>query len=54
MTNRTTVIAVAKPYMIVKAVDDIKVINLTTLGIDNRTKKKLKGTNYLVLKSQCF
>jgi hypothetical protein len=39
MTNRTTVAAVAKPYITVKASEDNKVINLTTLGIDNRTKK---------------
>ncbi|WP_396192463.1 hypothetical protein [Flavobacterium sp.] len=29
----------AKPYIIVKATDDNKLINLTTLGMDNRTKK---------------
>lgn len=39
MTDRTTDVAVEKPYITVKAVDDNKVINLTTLGIDNRTKK---------------
>lgn len=29
----------AKPYIIIKPTDDNKVINLTTLGIDNTTKK---------------